>query len=165
MEMQSVLSSFQSLCDDPVAWVLVGLVSAKALFSLVCFTRCPVRRQRRLVDARAAREAFNAPFVHAPRFLGLMLLGIALAIGGLYTLGHPELGPFALAAMVLGVFLMLTEPSQLGIEDATLRVMAARAEGGEAVRLALERLRSAHFGRLALEFAFAAALALVVVAY
>jgi hypothetical protein len=66
---------------------------------------------------------------------------------------------------VLGVFLMLTEPSQLTIEDATLRVVAARAEGGEAVRFALERLRSAHLGRLGLEFAFAAALALLVAAY
>lgn len=165
MGMDSVLTSFQSLRDDPIAWALVGLVAAKALFSLACFTRCPVRRQSRLVDARAAREATNARFVHAPRFLSLMLVGIVLSVGGLYTLSDPELGGLALAAMVLGVFLMLTEPSQLTIEDATLRVVAARAEGGEAVRFALERLRSAHLGRLGLEFAFAAALALLVAAY
>lgn len=165
MEMSNVLASLEALCADPRAWAIVALAAGKALYSLVCFLRCPVLNARSVIDAQAAREATNARHVHNPRFLALMLTGIVLSLAGLYLLPSPALGPAALAAMALGAFLMLVGPSRLTIDDTTLRVVAARAEGGEALAFAMDRLRSAHVERLTLEFGFAALLALLVAAY
>jgi hypothetical protein len=163
MEMATVLASFRDLCDDPVAWAILAAVSAKALFSLYVFNRCPVVNRIGLRDVQAL-EKYREDRV-SPRFLFIMLGGIALAVGGLYALRSPDVGPLALAAIVLGVFVLLVEPSQLTIHDNTLRAAAARRRGGEAYDVALDRLRGAHLERMMIEFAFAGLLALVILAY
>jgi hypothetical protein len=165
MEMDTVLTSFRDLCDDPIAWAVLAAVSLKALWSLTIYLRCPVCNNLPEIDPETARRLVDAKFRTSPRFLFLMLGGLALSIGGLYALRDPAVGPFALAAILLGVFVLLVEPSKLTIDDNTLRVAAARGRGGETYDLALDRLRGAHVERMAIEFAFAAALALLILTY
>jgi hypothetical protein len=165
MEMETVLTSFRDLCGNPVAWVIAGVAAAKALYSLVAFYRCPVVNRGVGIAPEVARAAIESRFLRSPRFLFAMLAGLTLAVGGLYALRSPDAGPAALAAIVVGVFILLVEPSRLTISDNTLRVAAARPAGGEAYEFALERLRGAHLERISIEIAFAMLLVVVIAVY
>jgi hypothetical protein len=155
MGMENVLFSFRALCEMPLAWVIVAAVILKVVWSLVHYYTCPVLCQAPDVDPRLAREKINARFFHSPRFLVLMLTGIALSIAGLYAMRSADLGALGLAALVLGVFILIVEPSQLSVLENTFRVSAARIEGTETHALALERLRAAHVERIAIEVVLA----------
>jgi hypothetical protein len=165
MEMDAVIGSFRDLCGNPVAWVILAGISAKATLSLYYFLRCPYCRTRLEVTPEQARAMLSRPTIHNPRFLIGMTTALALTIGGLYATHSPDLTTFALASIVLGVFIMLVAPSQLWITDGTLRVAAARADGTEALAFASDRLRWAHIERIAIEFAFAGALAVLILSF
>jgi hypothetical protein len=165
MEMNAVLGSFRDLCDNPVAWAILAGVTAKAALSLAFFLRCPYCRSSLDVTPQQARAMLERRTIHNPRFLIGMVTALTLTIGGLYATQAPELGALALAAIVIGVFIMLVAPSQLWIMDGTLRVAAARAEGSEALSFAAERLRWAHIERIAIEIAFALALAVLILSF
>lgn len=163
MEMQNVLTSLSDLCASPVAWGIVGVVALRAVWSAVAYFKCPLMTCHGTLDVAHARARVNARFIHSPRFLVSMLLGLALAIGGLYALRMPDAGPLALAAIVFGAFILLVEPSRLTVEDNEMRVVAASADGPEALALAQDRLRTAHYERIGMEFAMVAALAALVI--
>ncbi len=165
MQMDSVLTAFRNLCDTPVGWIMLALVTLKTVHSIVMFIRCPMLHGAPYIAPERARALLDSPTFHRPRFLGTMLAGIALAVGGLYSVQAPEIGHFAIAAIVLGVFLMLVEPSQLSIEENGLRVAAVGPVEGEARELAVDRLRAAHLERLTMETLFAIGLGIVVAIY
>jgi hypothetical protein len=165
MEMETVLTSFRDLCGNPVAWVIAAVAAAKAAYSLFVFYRCPVVNRSLDIAPEAARAAVESRYRNSPRFLFMMLVGLTLSIGGLYALRSPDAGPAALAAIVVGVFILLVEPSRLTIDDNTLRVAAARPGGGEGYEFALDRLRGAHLERILIEIGFAALLALIILVY
>ncbi len=165
MEMNAVLESFQRLCDNPVAWAVVAVIAGKALTSMVMFLRCPLLRRKIDLTPEAADRMVQRRVLHSPRFLALMLVGIALAVGGLYAVGDPYYGPLGLAAIVVGSFILIVEPSQLSIDENQLRVTAAGATEGEAFDLALDRLRWSHIERIGIEVALAAGLILILAIY
>jgi hypothetical protein len=165
MHLEHILSSFADLCDAPLAWVMVALLAAKTLQSLLVYAHCPlISGSSAEIGAAAADALVQRPVLHSPRFLILMLLGLALAIGGLYGLASPDYGAMALAALVIGVFLLIVEPSQLGIDENQLRVIAA-GEDSERRALAVDRLRYAHWERMALEVALTVIVFLVILLY
>lgn len=165
MEMHAVIVSFRNLCDDPVAWVVIGLVALKAAISVATFARCPLLRNPLSLSPEAADEMVQRRVLHSPRFLVLMIVGIALAIGGLYSVADPTYGALGLAAVVIGAFILIVEPSQLSIEENQLRVAAAGRAAGEAMELAMDRLRWSHLERIAIEVALALALVLILAIY
>jgi hypothetical protein len=164
MKMDTVLANFDRLCEMPVVWAILALMAARALLSVLFYFRCPVVRQTDSMDALRDRQALDSPYLHSPRFLTTMLLGIALAVGGLYAMQTPDVGPFAVAAIMLGVFLLIVEPSRLTVEENTRRVSAARLDGPDAYAFAHERLRSAHVERIGIEVGMAALLTAMVLA-
>lgn len=155
MGMDNVLASFRGLCGMSLAWVIIAAVILKVVWSFVHYFTCPVLCQKPVTDPRAARAIVDARYFHSPRFLVLMLTGIALSVAGLYAMRDPGLGPIGLAALVFGVFILIVEPSQLSVLENTYRAAAARDEGPESLALALERLRAAHFERLGIEVVLA----------
>lgn len=165
MELQTILNSFRDLCNMPIAWAILGMVAARALWSLVVFFRCPFLRDTDALDPVEARAQSESLYLNSPRFLVTMLTGLALSIGGLYALRSPDVGPMALAAIVIGVFLLIVEPSRLAVEENTRRVAASRLEGEAAHGFAVERLRASHIERLATEIAMAIVLIAVVLIY
>jgi hypothetical protein len=165
MEMRSVFESFAALCDNPVAWVVIGLVAAKTAHSAFYYFVCPFARGKVGVDAKQAEAMVQRRVLHDPRFLALMVLGIALAVGGLYALPSHDYGALGLAAVVLGSFVLVVEPSQLSINENQLRVAAASCAKGEAMELAVDRLRASHRERIVLETGLTAVLAAVVLIY
>ncbi len=165
MQMDTVISQFRDLCDNPVAWAILAAVAIKAAVSTVEFLRCPYVNHVDAISAEQARAELSRRTLHNPRFLVAMSAALTLTIGGLYAARAPELATWALGAIVAGVFLLLVAPSQLQIADGRLRVAATRAEGGAALSFAADRLRRAHLERLGIEIAFAAAFALLVVVF
>jgi hypothetical protein len=165
MEMHAVMVSFRNLCDDPVAWGVIGLIAIKAFASVMTYTRCPLLRNPLSLSPEDAEAMVHRRVLHSPRFLALMILGILLAIGGLYTVSDPAYGALGLAAIVIGAFILIVEPSQLSIEENQLRVAAVGCKPGEAMDLAMDRLRWSHLERIAIEVALAAALVLILAIY
>ena len=168
MHLEHVLRSFADLCDAPLAWAVVGLLMLKTGGSLYHYTHCPLVRGRiRDIDAAAAHALVQRPVLHSPRFLVLTLAGLALSIGGLYGLSTVEFGAVALSALVIGVFLLVVEPSQLSIDENELRVVAAggAAAPDEARSLAVERLRWSHRERIGLEVALTVLVLALVLLY
>jgi hypothetical protein len=165
MEMQTVLNSFRELADMPVALGILAAVALRAGWSLVIFFACPVMRGADRLDPEVARAYVGKAHVSAPRFLISMLIGLALSIGGLYALRDPALGPLALGAIILGVFILIAEPSRLSVEENTQRVAAARLEGPDAQALAIDRLRASHIERIAMEVGVAALIGFVILVY
>ncbi len=155
--METVFAGVAGLKHDWRAWVVVALVCLKALQSLYLYFRCPVlcgRRQPSTEEIETARAyRFQAP----ASFLMLMLLGMALATGGLYLLGSAEHGPLGLGLLVLGVFIFSSEPNRLSVRGAMLEVTATTGASGDANYLARDNLRAAHAQRAAIEVAIAAA--------
>lgn len=165
MEMNAVIASFRDLCDNPVAWAILAAISGKAALSLAFFLNCPYCRTAVNVTPEQARAMLERRTIHNPRFLIGMSTALTLTIGGLYASQSPELATFALASILIGVFIMLVSPSQLWITDGTLRVAAARAQGSEALSFATDRLRWAHIERIMIEIAFALALAVLILSF
>lgn len=165
MRMEQVLSSFRDLCDHPFAWLLLAAAVAKALASTIVYVRCPVMRLGDLPPPDQAARMVEGRYLHSPRFLLVMSLGLVLSVGGVYSLAHPVYGALALAAIVVGVFVMVVEPSHLSIEENMLRVAASRARDDDHQALAMDRLRGAHLERIGLEWALAALLGLMIWLY
>ena len=165
MHLDHILASFSDLCDAPLAWVMIGLLAVKTGQSVANFRCCPLIRGRLgELEATAADAMVQRPMLHSPRFLVMMLAGMTLAIGGLYGLSSPDYGAVALAAVVVGAFLLIAEPSQLGIDENQLRVVAAGSDA-ERRALAMDRLRYAHWERIALETGLTALVLLVILLY
>lgn len=158
MQFEIVMNSLHDLCDMPVAWAIFAAVALRAAWSLIYYLRCPVVHSSAVSDPNAARAQLQKKVLHSSRFLIAMLIGMALAIGGVYALRTPDAGPLALAAIVFGVFILIVEPSRLSVEENTLRVSAASLDGPAAHRLALSRLRAAHVERIAIEVGLVALL-------
>ncbi|SDZ82240.1 hypothetical protein [Rubrimonas cliftonensis] len=162
MEMDSVLNSFARLCDSPLSIVIVAAMGLHAAVSILLFVNCPILRQRPLDNAAADRAAVHSPHAHSTRFLVTMLLGIALSVGGLYALRSPGAGPVAIGAIMVGVYVLMSEPARRTVEENALRVSGARLDGEEAYAFAHERLRAAHVERIATELGVFALLAVFI---
>ncbi|MEM7522756.1 MAG: hypothetical protein AAF360_03165 [Pseudomonadota bacterium] len=155
--MEMILVNVAALSNDWRAWVVAGLISLKAIVSIFFYFRCPVVRGVAEIDetmiATGKSYRLNPPF----SFAILMLLGMGLAIAGLYKLYDSSIGPIALGAIVVGVFLFLTEPTRLFVNASKMEVFATTGGSEEANGLARDRLRSAHLERAGFEIATAAA--------
>ena len=155
--MEMMLTNIAALSADPKAWIVVAAVVLKALFSIYMSQRCPVMRGEIEIsdDMQAAGKAYKVS--PPPSFLIMMVGGIALAIIGLYMLPDPTYGPLALGALVIGVFMFMTEPTRLFVNASKMEVYATTGAEGDANVLARDRLRSAHTERAVYEVVIAAA--------
>lgn len=154
--MEMLIGSLSELGQDWRAWVVAGLVALKALTSLYYLMRCPVQNGTfnvpRELAVKSAEFKFNAPL----SYLGMMILGISMAVFGLYLLDDPHWGPIALGIVVIGVFLFMTEPSRLRVNNSRINVFAASLGTDEAQSLARDDLRDAQKQRAMFEFTIAA---------
>lgn len=163
--METLLTNLSLLGHNPFAWAVAALVGLRAAFSVYMTLRCPVARGVYQPTREEAEAAANERFGATRGYLLLMVVGMALAIGGLYTIANDRYGAVALGALVVGVFLIMTEPSRLQVTAAVKSVYASTLRGAEHVALARESLQGAHVQRTMIEVVIAlfvfAALALI----
>lgn len=154
--MEMILSNVEALSHDPKAWAVAALVVAKALWSTFMALRCPIMRGSFDVTAELIDQGRNYRIAPPPSFMLIMLGGMALATGGLFMLSDTIYGPLALAAIVVGVFMFMTEPARLFVNGAKMGVFATTGAEGDANFLARDRLREAYRQRAIYEIVIAA---------
>jgi len=155
--MEMIVHSVSTLSNDWRAWLVAALVGLKALHSLYISLRCPVMRGTATVTEAMIEEGRNFKLQPPLTFLLSMLVGIGLAIGGLYLLNNDTHGPRALGVLVIGIFIFTTEPMRLFVNATKMGVFGATGKPGDSEFLARDQLRSAYRGRAMVELSIAAA--------
>lgn len=163
--MEMLVTSLAELGSDWRAWVLAALVSAKAFVSIWFYLRCPIQCGKFEVPRELAEESSRYQFNPPWSFLLLMSAGVTMATVGLYTLDDPRFGHVALAVLIIGVFLFMTEPSRLRVHSARIGAFAATLKGAEAAAVARDDLRQAQKQRAAFEASIAAGLVMALIVF
>lgn len=132
-------------------WIALAL-ALRALWTVIAWQRCPLTHGRAHIDAATAADAARSGPGRMWRFIGLMLLGIALAVLGLFRLAEEgDAAPFALFVLTGGIYLFTTEPARRTLAEAQNRVIAATAQGPEAEALSVSMLRDTQVKLVAVE--------------
>lgn len=155
--MEMLLSNLSGLGANPFAWAVAALAGLRALFTIYTSRTCKVRSGEYSVSHEEAVEAANTVFRPPHSFLFLVSFGIALAIGGLFMLQDSTYGGLALGAIVVGVFIFMTEPTRLQVIGAKTGVFASTLGDEEQTDLAREQLGHAYRERAVYEAVIALA--------
>ncbi len=142
--MNMLISELQMLAADWRSWVVVVLMAVVAGRSLIVLMMCPYANNTADISDEMAQKAARTPYSAGRRFLLMMLIGIVCSLAGLFMIAHGIKPAIALALLVGGVLLTVTEPPRLRIRDNTSRLIASHL-GTEASQDAeLRRLRTSH---------------------
>lgn len=144
--MKMLIDSLQQVSADPYSWGVVALLGGAAGFNVYHWLRCPYLCHSQVISPEESRESLDRPFVAGPRFVIVMLAGIASILAGIAMVSRGMNPPLALLLIAGGVFAVQTEPGLLRIQEAARRVVAAQLEGAGAISSAEDRLRQAHLG-------------------
>jgi len=155
--MEMLLNNLSGLDSNPFAWAVAALAGLRALFTIYTSRTCKIRSGEYQVSREEAVEAANTVFNPPRSFLYLVSFGIALAIGGLYMLQDSTYGSLALGAVVVGVFIFMTEPTRLQVIGAKTGVFASTLGEADQNKLARERLGHAYRERAMYETTIALA--------
>ncbi|WP_118132659.1 hypothetical protein [Oceanicella sp. SM1341] len=165
--MNGFLEVLQRVGATPASWAIIVIALIWASCSLVKLLICPIANCRMPVGEIAPEEAerqVNQRVRHPLSFLVLMLLGIGLAVAGLFGLASDlHRGTIAFFMLAVGLFLVLTLPMRQRIRDGELRVMAARDMEGR--QLMSSNLRHEHRMLLCYEFGALSLLTLTVLLF
>ena len=155
--MEMLLDNLSGLGTNPFAWAVAALAGLRALITIFTARTCPIRSGEYQVSREEAVEAANTVFNPPRSFLFLVLFGIALAIVGLYMLQDSKYGGLALGAIVVGVFIFMTEPMRLQVIGAKTGVFASTLGDGDQTKLARDQLGYAYRERAIYEAVIALA--------
>jgi hypothetical protein len=163
--MNMLIETLQQVANSPYSWGVVALIAAVALFSLYKWRACPYLCHTKAISLDESHEQLDRPFVAGPRFVVVMLAGIAAIVTGLGLLSHVVNPPLALLLIVAGVIAVQIEPALLRIEESVARVVSAQCEGPDAITAAEERLRYAHLWLVTANFTILVAVVLTLLAF
>ncbi len=149
--MNMLIDTFQRASDSPWSWAVVALLAVAALLSLYHWRTCPHLCRRDAAADDPARPV-DAPVIAGPRFVVVMLAGIASVLTGLAMVSHEANPPLALFLIAAGVFAVRFEPALLQLRESVRRLGAARQQGPDAVAAAEDRLKNAHLWLVATNF-------------
>lgn len=138
--MNLFVDELRALADNPVAWGAVPALALFATYSVIAWRKCPLLHRTAHISEAEAKAVLDRPQIAGPRFLILMVVGIAATVAGLSLIAEAIYPTLAFYLLLAGVFVLKTEPVRLQIREAEFRVVAARPHGKDAVGLALERL-------------------------
>lgn len=155
--MEVLIDNISDLGANPFAWLVAALAGIKATISIIMIFFCKVKSGEYQPTEAQAREAASAVFNPPISFLLLLVFGMALAIGGLYMLADATYGGLALGAMVIGVFMFMTEPARLQVIGAKTAVYASSLGSSEENELARGALGQAYSERATYETVIALA--------
>ena len=154
--MGMIIDNVAALSGDWRAWVVAALVTLKAMHSFFLYLRCPVSRGVAEITPDMISAGKEFKFRPPPSYAAIMLGGMALATAGLFLLSDAEYGPLALGSIVIGVFMFVTEPTRLFVNNAIMAVYGSVDAEGDANVLARDQLRAAHRERATYELIIAA---------
>ena len=142
--MNMLIEELQMLSANPWSWVVVGLMALFTAYSITLLFACPYSHNRAEISDADVVAAKDHSFKPGGRFILLMLGGVALTLAGLFMIAKGISPALALAALVIGIVLIQTEPAQLMIRECKNTVVACRDLGDEQRIAAQDRLRASH---------------------
>jgi hypothetical protein len=169
--MDGLANILEVIGTDPMAkWVLLAF-GLHAAWSVVAYFRCPLcaasgrflvrqRAARRQAEKSSAEDVLpeDGSFGHdgtftAWRFLLVMVLGIAVAVVGLFKLAkHGAEAPLGFFLLILGVYLFTTEPARRQVAEALRHALAVEPSAGpERKALSVALLRDSRRKLVAIE--------------
>lgn len=140
--MNMLIEELQSLAADWRSWVVVSVMGVMAAFSVFQTFKCPWLHGNinpsddEIADAKILRKTVS------PRFAIVMMIGFVLTLTGLLMISQGVKPTLALAAMVIGLVIIQTEPARLRIREARRMVLASTNGPDDAQIGARSRLRS-----------------------
>lgn len=142
--MNMLIDELNMLSDDPKSWLVVLLLAGFAVHAIVGVLMCPYAHGKRAFSDEEVAEARTHKFRPGLRFPVMMMLGVALALAGLFMIASGTRPTMALAMLVAGILLLQTEPGRLQLREQKFAVVAA--SGGPEAQLtsARARLRGSH---------------------
>ncbi|MFT6773955.1 MAG: hypothetical protein ACJA1L_001666 [Paracoccaceae bacterium] len=151
--MDGLTNIFDVLGNHWAAKWLVLALAIRTIWTVVAWRICPLMRGRANLDADSAAKAEASGARQRLRFAAVMLLGIAMAVVGLFKMAEVGEGaPLALLGMTLGIYLFTTEPVRRGLALAQNGVMMAATRSAEAQAMSVSILRDTHIKLVAVEF-------------
>lgn len=126
--MNMLIEELQTLASDWRSWIVVGVMAILALISVFQAFRCPLLMGTYNADANEVAEAKVVEKSVGLRFGIVMLAGFALTLTGLLMITYGLSPTIALAALVVGIVIIQTEPARMKIREAR-RTVVATAEG------------------------------------
>ncbi len=163
--MNMLIETLQQVAGSPYSWGVVALIAAVALFSLYKWRACPYLCHTKAISLEDSHQQLDRPFAAGPRFVVVMLAGIAAIVTGLSMVSHVVNPPLALLLIVAGVFAVQVEPALLQIQESVARLVTAQSQGPDAVTAAEERLRYAHLWLVTANFTILVAVVLTLLAF
>ena len=142
--MNMLIEELQQLSANPWSWGVVALMAVFTAYSVTLLMACPYSHNRAQISDSEVDSAKAHSFSPGGRFILLMLGGVALTLAGLFMIAHGISPALALAALVVGIVLVQTEPAQLMIRECKIGVIACRDADTEAKAAAQDRLRDSH---------------------
>ncbi|MEM9059733.1 MAG: hypothetical protein AAGD13_04655 [Pseudomonadota bacterium] len=142
--MNMLISELQMLAGDWRSWIVVVLMALIAVHSAVYYVVCPYVHGRANISDAEVTEARGNPFKPGMRLGLMMVVGIVLTLTGLFMIADGVKPTLALAAMVVGIVIIQTEPTRSSIRESTQRVVALRDAEVVTREAAQSRLRGNH---------------------
>lgn len=163
--MNRLIEVCRTVADHPVSWVVIGALVAVALYGVLHMRYCPHVRGTATVSDGEAAARLASPWIAGPGYALVLLAGIALMLTafGMIAMGTRPVVSFV--TLSLGIAVVQGAPVWLRLREAYDRVVAAGAEGPEAVAFARERLVGMHYAGIATVLAVAAMLALALLVF
>jgi len=153
--MNELIETFGMVSRDPVTWIGVAAMVMLGLGAAYRWRSCPHICGTAEISREDAIARLQNPLMAGPRYFLTMLAGIVAILTGLGLIAQEISPPKAFLLLLAGVYLVQTEPIRLRIRESTDRLIAAEAEGPEAVEIARERLRSDHLFHVFMNLALA----------
>jgi len=163
--MSMLIKTLHEASANPYSWAIVGLIAVIVLFSIYSWRSCGYLCHTKEISLDESRRQLDRAFAAGPRFVVVMLAGIAAILIGLSLVSRQVNPLLALLLIVAGVFAVHLEPAMLRIQESALRVISAQCQGPEAIASAEERLRYAHIWLVGANFALLIAVVLVLLAF
>ncbi len=140
--MNSLIDELHRLASDPIAWGAVPILAAFAIYAIWHRYSCPLLHRTAHITLEQAEKVVGKPHFAGPRYLILMLAGIAATVAALTLISEGIYPTLAFYLLVAGVFVIQTEPARLQLREAEMRVVAAEVMGPEARQSAIARLET-----------------------
>ena len=163
--MNMLIQTLHQASANPYSWAIAGLIAMVTLFSVYKWYACPYLCRTKAISPEESHQQLNRSFAAGPRFVVVMLGGIAAMLVGLSLVSREVYPLLALLLIAVGVFAVHLEPALLRLQDSALRVISAQCQGPEAIAAAEDRLRYAHISLVGANFTLLGAVVLVLLAF
>ncbi|MEO1773543.1 MAG: hypothetical protein AAFS07_01190 [Pseudomonadota bacterium] len=158
--MNMLLETLNTVGSHPVPWIVVAFVILGALAVMRKRATCPHLRGTATVSYEEAKARLDQPFVAGAGYAFTIVIGIAAMVTGLAMIANSIAPVAAFVVLSAGIVTVQIAPHFLRLREGYDRVIAARAEGPDALAFARERVEDTYTGLIAMSVGIAVVLSL-----